>query len=342
MKPGSDADDPAIWIHPTDPSKSLMFLSDKSGAIFVYDFSGKQLQAIRFGSSLNNIDVRTAFRFGNETIDIVAANLRAAGKLAVLRINPNHSGSNALTVLADDKSANNAISPTSYGFTLYRRPSDGAMFVFDKTKGSQPIVQWRLSGDNGQISVTKVRDFKDVAIGQAEGFVADDELGFVYFAEETKGVHKYNANPDSGQNNRLAFFASGDGTANDREGLALYKCNDGSGYLVLSSQGNSTFKVYERQSNAFVKTFIAKESEGTDGLDVSSSSAPGFPNGFAVIHDDNQMQYYVYDWADIAQSDLRVCPNGGAGGTPTPLPTTPPPTTPPPTTPPPRRPPAWP
>jgi 3-phytase len=93
-------------------------------------------------------------------------------------------------------------------------------------------------------------------MGQSEGFVADDELGYVYFSEEEKGIHKYNADPSSSQLTRLSFFASGDGTASDREGLCLYKCNDSTGYLILSSQGNSTFKVYERQgNNRFVKTF---------------------------------------------------------------------------------------
>ncbi len=333
MKGGSNADDPAIWIHPSDPSRSLMFLSDKDAGIYVFDFDGNQLQHINFNTALNNIDVRYGFKFGNETIDIVAGNLRDVGKLAVLKINPNYSGGDVLTVLAGPNSSGNKIQGNSYGFTLYQRPSDGAIFAFDKPKGSTSIKQFLVSGAGGQISVTQVREIKDVSMGVAEGLVADDELGFVYFAEESKGIHKYNADPNNGNLNRLAFFASGDGISGDREGFSLYKCNDGTGYLVLSSQGNSTFKVYDRAgNNTFVKTFSAAQSDGTDGLDVNSASAPGFPNGFAVIHDDPGAQYYVYDWADIAGSDLKVCPNGGPGG-PTPTPPTPTPPTPTPTPP---------
>jgi myo-inositol-hexaphosphate 3-phosphohydrolase len=92
MKGGGNADDPAIWIHPSDPSRSLLFLSDKDAGIYVFNFSGNQLQHINFNTALNNIDVRYGFKFGNETIDIVAGNLRDDGKLAVLRINPNYSG----------------------------------------------------------------------------------------------------------------------------------------------------------------------------------------------------------------------------------------------------------
>lgn len=333
MKGGDNADDPAIWIHPSDPSRSLMFLSDKDAGIYVFDFKGNQIQQINFNTRLNNIDVRYDFKFGNETIDIVAGNLREVGKLAVLKINQNYSSGDAVSVLAGPNSSGNDIQENSYGFTLYQRPSDGAIFAFDKPKGGTSIKQFLISGSGGQIQLTQVREIKDVSIDVAEGLVADDELGFVYFAEESKGVHKYNADPGSGNLNRLSFFASSDGISGDREGFALYKCNDGSGYLVLSSQGNSTFKVYERQgNNTFVKTFSAAQSDGTDGLDVSSAAAPNFPNGFAVIHDDPGAQYYVYDWGDIAESDLEVCPNGGPGG-PTPTPPTPTPPTPTPTPP---------
>jgi myo-inositol-hexaphosphate 3-phosphohydrolase len=336
-----NADDPAIWIHPTDPSKSLIFGSDKDAGIFVYDFNGNLLQHVNFGTRLNNIDVRYGFRFGNQIIDILAGNLRAAGKLAVLRINPDHGGGKPpLTVLADQNSSGNEIQKDSYGFTLYRRPSDGAVFAFEKPKKGGRIAQYLIDGSSGTIRLSKVREITDVSIGTAEGFVADDLLGFVYFAEESEGIHKYNADPDSSNLKRLAFFAQGDGISGDREGLALYACNDGSGYLVLSSQGNSTFKVYDRQgNNALVKTFSAEKASGTDGLDVTSMAAPGFPNGFAVIHDDPGARYFVYDWADVAGNDLKICPNGGPGGTPPPTLTPPPTATPPPpptaTTPPP-------
>jgi myo-inositol-hexaphosphate 3-phosphohydrolase len=318
LKPGDNADDPAIWIHPSDHSKSLIFLSDKDAGIFAYDVNGALLQHVDFDTRLNNIDLRTGFQFGGETFDILAGNLRSVGKLAVLKINPDYSCSGPdtcavppLTVLADKNSSGNDISDDSYGFTLYRRSSDGTVFVFDKPASDDPIKQYRVDGSSGQIVVTLERTIDDVSIGQAEGFVADDDLGYVYFAEESKGIHKYNADPISSQLTRLLFFASGDGTASDREGLCLYKCDDGTGYIILSSQGNSSFKVYERQGdNQFVKTFIAGQATSTDGLDVSSGSIPGFPNGFVVVHDDPEMQYYVYDWAEIAELDLTVCPDG--------------------------------
>lgn len=319
LKPGNNADDPAIWIHPTDRSKSLMFLSDKDTGIFVYDFTGNQIQHVDFGTTLNNIDVRKGFQYGGRTIDILAGNLRATGKLAVLEIKPNWTQGNAVTILSDDASSGNSISSDSYGFTLYKRKTDGAMFVFDKSKNSNPIVQWRIDGSAGTIVVTKVREFS--GIGVAEGFVADDELGFVYFVEEGGPIHKYNADPNAG-NQKLSTFGTSVSTP-DREGIALYACNDGTGYLVLSSQGSSTFPVFTREgANSHVLTFVAQGSSGTDGLDVSSWAVPGFTDGFLIIHNDPSMNYFLYDWKDLG---LKVCVDGGAGGSPTatPVPTVP-------------------
>jgi 3-phytase len=302
------ADDPAIWIHPSDPGRSLIFGSDKKRGLFVFDLQGREVQHVDFGTRTNNVDARRGFRWGSETIDIVAVNLRAAGKLAVLRINPDYTQGDAVSLLAGGRSSGNDISDDSYGLALYRRPRDGAMFAFDITNGKGPVRQWRLTGDGAAIRTTLVRTIDDVRFSISEGFLADDELGFVYLTEERVGIHKYNADPDAGPQTRLAFFAARDGIVRDREGLALYPCADGGGYLVLSNQGSSTFNVYTRTDNRLVKTFVAHGAHGTDGLDVTAGAVPGFPNGFVVIHDEPGLRYQVYDWTEVAGNDLRLCP----------------------------------
>lgn len=302
------ADDPAIWVHPTDPARSLLFVSDKERGISVFDLTGHELQHVEFGTALNNIDVRHGFRYGSDDIDVLAGNLRDAGKLALLRIEPNAVLGHVLTLLSDQHSRGNDISADSYGFALYRRQRDGSLYVFDKAKGSAPVRQWRVDGSAAQVRTTLVRELTDVSMGVAEGFVADDLLGYVYFAEEDRGIHKYHADPDAAVRTRLAFFGSEDGSVADREGLALYACADASGYLVLSSQGNSTFIVYERQgTNRPVHRFRAMGARGSDGLEVTAAALPGFPQGIAVIHDDPGVRYLVYDWRRIAGNALVPC-----------------------------------
>jgi 3-phytase len=313
----SNADDPAIWIHSTDPSRSVIIGTDKNAGVFVWDLSGNLLQHLPQGTDVNNVDVRRNVRWGGEVADIVAANLRDAGKLAVFKVNPNYTGADVLMQLAGETNLNNNIQNDSYGFCLYQHPADSALYVFERPKSGGVVRQYRVAPDSsGEVLVTPVRDL-NYSGSVAEGFVADDQLGFVYITEETRGIHKYFAAPDAAVD-QIATFGEGDGTADDREGLALYACADGGGYLVLSSQGNDTFKIFERQgNNRFLKTILPLDELGnpglgTDGLDVTSFAAPPhFPSGFLVAHEQDDRQFHLYDWAEIAEDHLAICVDHG-------------------------------
>src|SRR5439155_15768575 len=63
-----DADDPAIWVHPSDPMRSLIFGTDKApaplGAVFVFGLDGKVRQKVPGLDRPNNIDVEYGFPLG--------------------------------------------------------------------------------------------------------------------------------------------------------------------------------------------------------------------------------------------------------------------------------------
>ncbi|MCG8605120.1 phytase, partial [bacterium] len=312
-----DPNDIAIWIHPTNPERSVLIGVDKDKGIFVWDVNGNELQSIPQDTTANTIDLRQGVSFGGQLADLAVANLRDAGKLAVFKVNPDYTGSDVLTQIADVNSASNNVQVDSYGLSLYKRLSDGALFVFERPKRDGILRQYRIQddGSGSSVIVTPVRDL-NYAGGKAEGFVTDDELGFLYVAEEGEGVHKFLADPNSSPD-PLALFAIDDGITPTRQGMGLYACNDGTGYLVLSSKGNSTFKVYEREGdNLFVKTVVPKGELGnldlnTEGLTATSSAAgPNFPAGLVAAHDATSNKFHVYDWRDIAESDLNVCADG--------------------------------
>ena len=66
---GDAADDPAIWFNAKDPSKSLIFGTDKGKGIHVYDLNGKELSFSKLGAT-NNIDLRVI----DERVHIVVSN----------------------------------------------------------------------------------------------------------------------------------------------------------------------------------------------------------------------------------------------------------------------------
>jgi len=60
-----DTDDPAIWLHPTDPAQSLIIGTDKDedGALYVYDLAGKIIEekTVRNLKRPNNVDIEYGF-----------------------------------------------------------------------------------------------------------------------------------------------------------------------------------------------------------------------------------------------------------------------------------------
>lgn len=307
----TDADDCAIWIHPTDPSKSLVIGNDKRGrkaGLYVYDLDGRIRQFVSTGN-IDNLDVRYGMALGGRTVDICAAVRGQRGRIRVFAVDPE-------TLKLTDVTAAGGIATgferDGHGLALYRRPSDGATFalVTDEPARGRPINQIRLADDGtGKVKGTLVRSFgaSSLRSEEAEGMVVDDELGFLYVADENHAVLKFHADPDRG-NGLVSKFAIGDGIRGDREGIAIYKCRGGTGYILLSSQGNNTVKVYAREGeNRFLATVNAEGAHKTDGLDVTSCPAgPRFPNGFLVCHNDRGRNFVLYAWEDVAAGGLKL------------------------------------
>lgn len=73
---GDSADDAKVWVHPTDPSRSVIIGTDKhdtESGLAVYDLTGRQIFFARDGK-MNNVDVRYNFPLtgGNESFKVVS------------------------------------------------------------------------------------------------------------------------------------------------------------------------------------------------------------------------------------------------------------------------------
>jgi 3-phytase len=80
---GGDGDDPAIWIHPSQPDQSRIITTTKSqgGEGFgVFDLEGKLLQHVT-AQEPNNVDVIYGLPVGNSTIDLAFAACRGDNTL---------------------------------------------------------------------------------------------------------------------------------------------------------------------------------------------------------------------------------------------------------------------
>jgi 3-phytase len=284
---GDVADDSAIWVNPADPAHSAVIADNKdpaAGGIAVFDLAGRLLQ-FRPDGQIGNVDLRQDVPLGGHRVVLVGANNRTTNTLGFWTLDP---ATRQLTPV--DARAITTLAP-NYGFCLYRSPSSDKLYAFVSQAGGGQLEQYELVDNGGRVDARKVRAL-DVG-SQSEGCVADDQLGQLYVAEEDVGIWKYGAEPTTGATRTQVDRVGGGQLVADVEGLTLAYGANGTGYLLASSQGDSTIAVYARTGdNPFVTRFSIAGNGGidavsdTDGIDVTSANAgPGFAHGLLVAHD---------------------------------------------------------
>jgi 3-phytase len=319
-----DADDPAIWADPRDPSKSLIIGTDKverekGGGLYVFGFDGKLRQGPLALDRPNNVDVEQGVTFGGSRWDIAVAAERGRKRLAIFRIDPEgklSEATGATSVFEGEVGERGA----PMGIALYKRPKDGALFaIVSRKEGPEEgyLWQYRLDlGQGGLIDAKFVRKFgKCLPGGEIEALLVDDELGFVYGAEEKFGIRKYHADPDvPNASQELAVFGK-TGFPEDREGLGLYATGPGKGYILCSDQrdGGSYLRIFPRERAIHPEiAAIPTVADATDGIETSSRTfGAGYRKGIVVMMNSKAKNFMLFPWEKVA-GQLRSLPSAGA------------------------------
>jgi 3-phytase len=308
------ADDPAIWIHPTQPDKSLIIGTDKNsltGGLYVYDLLGS-LVSFTPDPAVNNVDIRQNIPLADGSlIDLVVATRRSDSSLAIYALN-------SATRSLRNVEGNRIITREVYGGCLYHSSIDSSLYFFITTK-TGVVEQWKLVEQDAKFNCTKVDQFK--VESQTEGCVADDELGILWLGEEGRGLWKFKAEPTSNlldttnlvREGVLVDTVGGGNLAADVEGVALYYQPNGEGYIMASSQGDNTYAIYQRKEpHAYVGNIrIAPNGEigsveETDGIEVTSQYlGEALPMGILVVQDGfnepSAQNFKFVDWQQIEQ-----------------------------------------
>lgn len=304
------ADDPAIWVHPNDPAKSTIIGTNKFNGIHVYDLSGKELYYYEVGIT-NNIDIR--YGVSGTDLAITGCTNRTYNGLTFMAINDS---TGALSLLKHNiNSIDTTIMDEVYGFCFYQDLQKDSLYAIVNAKNGR-IQQYvmEVAGPDS-LHLTLVRTLQVPT--QPEGMVADEELNRLYVGEEDKGVWRFEASSNGHSGGSLIFDVNDEeNVAADVEGLCLYYAADTTGYLIGSSQGNYTYFVLDRQSNAYLGSFkiSGKNSidgtEDTDGIEVINKPlGKSFPNGLFVVQDGfnfddgkhNAQNFKLVDWKEIAE-----------------------------------------
>lgn len=275
------ADDPEIWVDPRDPSRGLIYGTDKQAGLYIYGFDGKVLGFIPDGR-LNNVDLRGGFPTPSGEKVLVAASDRGRMGAALYLLDPDTLETKPWGVVPLDLAE-------PYGLCVGRR---GAAFIVITNGTDGQVRQVRVeAGPDGAFEATEERRF---AVGsQTEGCTIDDRKGVLYIGEEAKGVWRYDLDPASGDARLLVAGAPSEMLKPDVEGVTLLREGDKS-YLIVSSQGDSAFAVWRVDGDApvYAGRFSPVAGNGidavtgTDGVAALGGQVGPFPEGLVVVQDD--------------------------------------------------------
>ncbi|NRQ44602.1 phytase [Rheinheimera sp. YQF-2] len=301
---GDVMDDPAVWHHPAQPELSLILGTDKRAGLDVYNMQGKRVQQLSVGR-LNNVDVRYGLNWQGAEHDIAVASLRDDNSLQLFAIDANGKLHNAGKVATGMKDI--------YGLCMYHSSQNNQHYVFVNDK-SGLIRQYQIGTDGKTWQGSLVRSLQ--VPSQPEGCVADDKRGLLFVGEEDEAIWRFAAAADADTTGEAIIRVDGERLVDDIEGIALAEHN-GSSYLLVSSQGNNSYLLYDaappyaERLHFRISTNPQRGIDGvseTDGLDITTRSlGPGFEQGALIVQDGrNRMpeqgqNLKLVPWADILQ-----------------------------------------
>ncbi|NMH64012.1 phytase [Shewanella salipaludis] len=279
-RPGDTMDDPAIWVHPSVPEKSLILGTNKQWGLLSFNMQGKQMQALASGR-INNIDLRQQVRLGGKLRDIAVATQRERNSLAFYEIDA--LGDSAGKISEFPNQATDLVD--IYGLCLYRGAD--ALYVFANEKSGR-IAQYRVGWQDQAPNITLVRNIS--APSQVEGCVVDESQRALFIGEEDKGIWRFDAEATGSARGELVIKAGGD-LVPDVEGISLYPGarikGQAQDLLVVSSQGNNSYLLYQStppytQVGRFrigINPHGLSPDAGNNGIDGSAET-----DGLAVTH----------------------------------------------------------
>lgn len=349
----ASGDDPAIWVHPTDSTRSVVVVTAKEGGLRVYDLGARELQSVEatpapgegtVDGRFNNVDIARGVPLAGERVDVAVVSDRYNDQVRFYAIDPAGAGTAeplrevtapGLPWLFSESRDEVDEAHTAYGLTVWQ-PEGGAAHAVVTQEGATTLATVRIEevapGLLGyrDVDTTVMPSSFDLPDGTTwvpceepgagphlEGLAVDQESAVLYAAQEDVGLWRLplpfgsgepvlvdrvrdfgvadvwdeeseecaQAGPDRGLGGQLL-------TA-DAEGVDVWSGPGGTGWVVVSSQGDSTFAVYRLHGrNLPVGSFSidgvggADDIDGSDGLALTTQPVGRFTEGLFVSHDE--------------------------------------------------------
>jgi 3-phytase len=381
----ANADDPAIWIHPTKPDASLILGTLKEGGLDVYGLDGRVLQHVAAPPApsrgdkpgrFNNVDLVHGLWTAHGRVDVAVVSDRGRDQLRIYAIDAaaasagraplsDVTAADAPFIFSRDQAEVNE-QATGYGLAATSAGDGLVAFAFVSQRHRARVATVALWANlDGTVAYRTVRTLElptelglpgggtwtpcqaeDGQQPQVEGMVVDHAAEVLYLGQEQVGIWRLPlwrlfAKPtlvdmvrevgvpydrvwdaDSGEYTCTLHWERDPGVGGrhlsaDVEGLTIYDAGHGRGYLIASSQGDSTFAVYERGGgNGYLGGFVVGDGGAVDGAEhcdgaavVSAPVGRAFPHGLLVVHDgENRPEVLDGDGAPRENTNFKLVP----------------------------------
>lgn len=169
------------------------------------------------------------------------------------------------------------------------------------------IHHYRFSvSEDGVLDFETVRLFGDISgegiLHKVESIYIDRTYNRLFIADEAysqRSLKIYNLEGEfTGEVIPSNYFTS------EPEGIAIYSCEDGSGYLIATDQhktDENKFQVFDRETLNYMGGFRGEITRNTDGIWLTQKNFGPFDMGlFHAVHDDGSVA--AFSWKDIADA----------------------------------------
>jgi 3-phytase len=219
----ASGDDPAIWVHPTHSSESIVIVTAKEGGLRVYDLDGDEVASIPatpapradgVDGRYNNVDIAYGLDLGGEVVDVAVVSDRYNDQLRFWVIDP--AGAAATVPLTEvttpeqeflfnpDREAVDE-EQTAYGVAVHQ-PRTGSAYAVVTQEGTTTIATVELVAEEGAVGYRDVTRLDLPAefrlpdgttwvpceepgvLPQLEGLAVDQRNGVLYAAQEDVGL----------------------------------------------------------------------------------------------------------------------------------------------------------
>ncbi|MEU2549526.1 phytase [Streptomyces roseolus] len=219
----ADADDPAVWVDPSRPGRSLVIGTLKEGGLDVYGLDGRRIQHIAAPPApgedaapgrFNNVDLVHGFELNGRPTDLAVVSDRGRDRIRAYAIDPAALAAGRAPlrdVTAADVAPVFATSEaevdeqtTSYGLSAYRDGDDAYVVVSQRERSRLRLLE--LEDRGGRVGY-RTQDTLDLPqsfalpngttwrpcadpgeLPQVEGMAVDQEEHVLYAAQEAVGL----------------------------------------------------------------------------------------------------------------------------------------------------------